>query len=70
MEQNFILTKFMRFFDILFVTIIELCFFLKKIIRDSAGDLVEKVDLFDEFVHPKTGKTSHAYRIHYRHMER
>ena len=26
--------------------------------------------LFDKFPHPKTGLTSHAYRITYRHMER
>lgn len=34
------------------------------------GDLVEQVDLIDEFSHPKTGKTSHAYRVTYRHMHR
>lgn len=41
-----------------------------EIIRDVAGDLVEKVELFDEFVNKKTGRTSHAYRISYRHMGR
>lgn len=41
-----------------------------QVIRDVAGDLVENVELFDQFVHPKTGRTSHAYRINYRHMGR
>jgi phenylalanyl-tRNA synthetase alpha chain len=41
-----------------------------QLIRDVAGDIVEKVELFDEFVHPKTGRRSQAYRITYRHMER
>ena len=41
-----------------------------EVIRSIGGDLVEKVDLFDEFTHKKTGKTSHAYRITYRHMDR
>jgi phenylalanyl-tRNA synthetase alpha chain len=35
-----------------------------------AGDLVEKVELFDEFMNKKTGKQSQAYRIIYRHMDR
>jgi phenylalanyl-tRNA synthetase alpha chain len=39
-------------------------------IRESAGDLVEKVELIDEFTHPKHGRTSHCYRIAYRSMER
>lgn len=41
-----------------------------EVIRNIAGDLVEKVELFDKFVHPKTGKESRAYRIIYRHMDR
>lgn len=40
------------------------------IIRTTAGDLVERVQLFDEFTHPKTGKSSQAYRVTYRHMDR
>jgi phenylalanyl-tRNA synthetase alpha chain len=35
-----------------------------------AGDIVEKVTLFDTFQNKKTGRTSHAYRIEYRHMDR
>ncbi|XP_008065051.2 phenylalanine--tRNA ligase, mitochondrial-like [Carlito syrichta] len=40
------------------------------LVRTIGGDLVEKVDLIDKFEHPKTCKTSHCYRIMYRHMER
>ncbi|XP_078269986.1 phenylalanine--tRNA ligase, mitochondrial isoform X2 [Rhinoraja longicauda] len=40
------------------------------LVRNIAGDLVEKVTLIDRFSHPKTGKTSHCYRIMYRHTER
>ena len=39
-------------------------------IRTAAGDLVEKVELFDSFTHPKTGAKSQAYRIIYRSMDR
>jgi phenylalanyl-tRNA synthetase alpha chain len=38
--------------------------------RGVAGELMEKVELFDEFTNPKKGKTSHAYRITYRSMDR
>eukprot|EP01041_Mallomonas_annulata_P009560 gene9560-19861_t len=41
-----------------------------EIIRGVAGDVVERVQLFDTFVHPKTNRTSHAYRVTYRHMDR
>lgn len=41
-----------------------------QIFRDFAGDLVERVELFDTFTNPKTGRTSHAYRVSYRHMDR
>jgi phenylalanyl-tRNA synthetase alpha chain len=41
-----------------------------QLIRDNAGDIVESVQLFDEFTNKKTGKVSHAYRVNYRHMDR
>ncbi|XP_061111483.1 phenylalanine--tRNA ligase, mitochondrial-like isoform X1 [Conger conger] len=40
------------------------------LVRSIGGDLVEKVSLVDLFIHPKTKKASHCYRIAYRHMER
>ncbi|KAK7462526.1 hypothetical protein BaRGS_00038436, partial [Batillaria attramentaria] len=40
------------------------------LVRNIGGDLVEQVYLFDKFVHPKKQRTSHCYRIVYRHMER
>lgn len=43
---------------------------IMSIVRDIAGDLVENVSLIDEFVHPKTGKTSQCYRINYQSMDR
>ena len=32
--------------------------------------MVEDVQLIDEFKHPKSGRTSHCYRVNYRHMDR
>ncbi|KAJ1666168.1 phenylalanyl-tRNA synthetase alpha subunit, mitochondrial [Coemansia sp. RSA 1813] len=40
------------------------------LVRETAGDLVEGVKLIDSFTHPKTGKTSHCYRINYCSMDR
>lgn len=41
-----------------------------EIVRLYGGDLVESVTAIDEFVHPKTGRRSQCYRIHYQSMER
>lgn len=41
-----------------------------EIVRDVAGDIVEDVQLIDEFTHPKTKKRSMCYRINYRSMDR
>jgi len=38
--------------------------------RGIAGDLVEKMELTDEFTNPKLKKTSKCYRITYRSMDR
>jgi phenylalanyl-tRNA synthetase alpha chain len=43
---------------------------LNEVIRNIAGDLVEQVELIDEFVHPKSGRTSNCFRISYRSMDR
>ena len=43
---------------------------LNEVVRDIAGDLVEQVELMDEFTHPKTQKISNCFRITYRSMER
>jgi len=43
---------------------------LNEVIRQVAGDLVEQVTLEDSFEHPRTGRTSHCYRITYRSMDR
>ena len=39
-------------------------------VRGVAGDVVEQVALIDDFTHPKSGRTSHCYRVTYRSMER
>ena len=41
-----------------------------EVVRSSAGDLVEKVEPIDKFVHPKTEKDSHCYHITYRSTDR
>lgn len=38
--------------------------------RGIAGDMVERMELIDEFTNPKKGKTSKCYRITYRSMDR
>ena len=43
---------------------------LFEVVRDVAGDLVERVELIDEFVHPKTNRLSNCFRISYRSMDR
>jgi len=41
-----------------------------ELVRTVAGDLVEKVELIDSFVHPKTERLSNCFRISYRSMDR
>ena len=41
-----------------------------EIVRSIGGDLVEKVEMIDEFTHPKNNRKSHCYRINYRSMDR
>jgi len=41
-----------------------------EIIRDEGGDQVEKVELQDEFVHPKTKKASKMFRVIWRDMSK
>lgn len=41
-----------------------------EVVRDVAGDLVERVELMDVFVHPKTHRVSNCFRITYRSMDR
>ncbi|XP_032689475.1 probable phenylalanine--tRNA ligase, mitochondrial isoform X2 [Odontomachus brunneus] len=40
------------------------------IVREIGGDIIDQIILKDQFVHPKTKRTSHCYTIVYRHMER
>ena len=41
-----------------------------EIVRDIGGDMVEHVQLVDEFKHPQTGRKSYCYNINYRSLER
>ena len=41
-----------------------------EVVREIGGDLVERVDCIDKFKHPRSGRESHCYRIHYRSMDR
>jgi phenylalanyl-tRNA synthetase alpha chain len=43
---------------------------LNDLLRQLAGDLIETVELVDQFTHPKTNRESHCYRITYRSMDR
>ena len=43
---------------------------LCDLIRGVAGDIVERVELVDEFRNEKLGKTSYCYRVTYRSMDR
>jgi len=40
------------------------------LVRLSAGDLAESVELIDSFTHPKSNRSSVCYRINYRSMDR
>ena len=41
-----------------------------EVVRSIGGDLVEKVEMVDKFIHPKTQRESRCYRITYRSMDR
>lgn len=41
-----------------------------QVVRSTASDLAETVELIDQFTHPKNNKTSMCFRINYRHMDR
>jgi phenylalanyl-tRNA synthetase alpha chain len=41
-----------------------------ELVREVAGDMVERVECLDKFTHPATHRTSHCYRILYRHMDK
>ena len=41
-----------------------------ELARGIAGDIVERMEMIDEFTNPKKGKTSKCYRITYRSMDR
>ncbi|KAI9889716.1 MAG: hypothetical protein M1814_005015 [Vezdaea aestivalis] len=43
---------------------------LMEIVRETAADNVETVQLVDEFTHPKTGRQSRCYRVNYRSLEK
>ncbi|XP_031565023.1 phenylalanine--tRNA ligase, mitochondrial-like, partial [Actinia tenebrosa] len=43
---------------------------LCEVVRNAAGDIVEKVEQIDAFIHPKTKEESQCYRITYRSMDK
>ena len=40
-----------------------------SVVRDIAGNIVQRVELFDKFQHPKTQRHSRAYRITYEEID-
>lgn len=40
-----------------------------SVVRDIAGNIVQRVELFDKFQHPKTKRYSRAYRITYEEID-
>jgi hypothetical protein len=48
--------------------VLALCWL--QVVRNEAGDLAEEVEKIDSFVHPKTKRTSQAFRVTYRDMTR
>ena len=44
--------------------------FFSVVLDCADSDMVEKVDLIDDYVDPKTARQSHCYRIMYRSMDR
>lgn len=43
---------------------------IHEVVRNHAGDLVEKVETVDSFENKSSGKVSKCFRIHYRSLER
>merc|ERR1712151_1113622 len=43
---------------------------LFELIREEGGDQVEKVEMIDNFVHPKTKRESKLFRVTWRDMSR
>ncbi len=41
-----------------------------EIVRECGGDIIEQIELIDDFTNSKTEKTSHCYRISYRSNDR
>lgn len=41
-----------------------------EIVREIGGDIVESIEVKDNFTHPKTGRVSHCYRVSYRSNDR
>ena len=40
------------------------------LVRDVQSDVIEEVKLIDEYTNKKTSRTSHCYRITYRHINK